>query len=111
MKKRRVHRLLHIVCITGMMLSLCGCSSTKAKETDALIEAIAMDSRIAADPAPFIVLSQYKDSCIEYIVRVWCNNADYWDVFFGLNENVRECFARHGVQMTYNHINVHMMDK
>ena len=44
MKKRRVHRLLHIVCITGMMLSLCGCSSTKAKETDALIEAIAMDS-------------------------------------------------------------------
>lgn len=77
----------------------------------AIREAIAMDSRIVADPAPFIVLSQYKDSCIEYIVRVWCNNADYWDVFFGLNENVRECFARHGVQMTYNHINVHMMDK
>lgn len=77
----------------------------------AIREAIAMDSRIAADPAPFIVLSQYKDSCIEYIVRVWCKNADYWDVYFGLNENVRECFARHGVQMTYNHINVHMMEK
>ena len=77
----------------------------------AIREAIAMDNRIAADPAPFIVLSQYKDSCIEYIVRVWCKNADYWDVYFGLNENVRESFARHGVQMTYNRINVHMMDK
>lgn len=44
MKKRRVHILLHIVCITGIMLSLCGCGSTKAKETEALIEAIAMDN-------------------------------------------------------------------
>ncbi len=75
----------------------------------AILEAIAEDSRILADPAPFVVLSAYKDSSIEYIVRVWCNNADYWDVYFGLNERVRESFARNGVKMSYAHMNVHLI--
>ena len=55
-------------------------------------------------------LSEYKDSCIEYTVRVWCKCADYWDVFFNLNENVRESFAAKGVEMTYNHMNVHILE-
>ncbi len=75
----------------------------------AILEAAQADARILADPAPFIVVGQYKESCVEYIVRLWCNNADYWDVYFGMNERVRERFAADGVHMTYNHINVHMV--
>lgn len=77
----------------------------------ALFEAISLDSRILQDPAPFVRLSEYRDSCIEYTVRVWCKNSDYWDVFFNLNENVRDCFAEKGVEMTYNHMNVHILEK
>jgi len=75
----------------------------------AILEAAKADSRILPDPAPFIVIGEYKDSSIEYIVRVWCNNADYWDVYFGMNERVRERFEANGVHMTYGHINVHMV--
>ena len=75
----------------------------------AILDAAQADPKILADPAPFIVVSKYKDSAIEYIVRVWCNNADYWDVYFGMNERVRDSFAAHGVQMTYNHMNVHII--
>ena len=75
----------------------------------AILDAAKADARIMADPAPFIVVSKYKDSAIEYIVRVWCATADYWDVYFGMNERVRETFAAHGVQMTYNHMNVHII--
>ena len=32
-------------------------------------------------------------------------------ISFDLNENVRDCFARKGVEMTYSHVNVHMMEK
>ena len=70
----------------------------------AILEAISHDEKILKDPAPFVRLSEYKDSCIEYTVRVWCKCADYWDVFFNLNENVRDCFAAKGVEMTYNHM-------
>lgn len=78
---------------------------------DALMEAINSDGRILTQPEPFIGLSAYKDSCVEYIVRIWCKSEDYWPVYYGLNESVRESFIRHGVEMTYSHLNVHISDK
>jgi len=76
----------------------------------AILDAIGQDSRIAADPAPFVRLSAYNASSIAYVVRVWCQKADYWDVYFGLNESVRESFKRNGVHMTYEHVNVHLVE-
>ena len=77
----------------------------------AILEAAAMDNRILDDPAPFVSILSYDASAITYVSRVWVKTADYWDVYFAMNENVREAFARNGVEMTYDHINVHMMDK
>jgi small conductance mechanosensitive channel len=75
----------------------------------AILDAVSQDSKIMNDPAPFIVIGKYGDSSIEYIVRLWCKNEDYWDVYFGMNEHVRESFAKHGVQMSYAHVNVHVV--
>lgn len=75
----------------------------------ALLEAAGLDERILPDPAPFAAIVSYGESSIDYTVRVWCATADYWDVYFALNENIRTCFARHGVEMSYPHMNVHMM--
>ncbi|MBR1456565.1 MAG: mechanosensitive ion channel [Oscillospiraceae bacterium] len=77
----------------------------------AIQEVIDADERIVRDPAPFVRLFEYKGSAISYVVRVWCKNADYWDVYFDLNENVRESFARNGVAMSYEHVNVHVVEK
>ena len=76
---------------------------------DALMEAINAEGRIMEQPAPFVGLHAYKDSCIDYVLRVWCKSEDYWPVYYSLNESVRESFRRHGVEMTYNHLNVHMV--
>ena len=78
----------------------------------ALMEAISMDERICSQPeAPFVVIGAYKESTIEFIVRVWCKNDDYWDVYFGMNERVRQCFDSHGVKLSYSHVNVHIVEK
>ena len=90
------------------------CTSYDVSTEDAkkaILEAIAKDERILADPAPFVRLGAFKGSVVEYTVRVWCKNADYWDVHFNLNENVRESFAANGVAMSYEHINVHMIEQ
>ena len=55
-----------------------------------------------------MAISGFGSSSVEYTVRVWCNGADYWDVLFALNENIRESFAEHGVEMSYDHLNVHI---
>lgn len=62
-------------------------------------------------PEPFVRVSAYKDSSIEYTVRVWCATEDYWDLYSDLLEQVKEAFDRSGIEMTYNHLNVHMMDQ
>ena len=75
----------------------------------ALLEAISQTDKILDEPAPFVALAAYNASNIEYTVRVWCKTEDYWDVHFALNEKIRDSFDRNGVEMSYEHLNVHIM--
>lgn len=60
------------------------------------------------DPAPETYLSEYGQSTITYILRVWCLPADYWKVYFAAIENVRKEFESAGLEMSYPHLNVHI---
>ena len=73
----------------------------------ALCAAGAVDKALA-NPGPFAAVVSYGDSAINYTLRVWCNNADYWDVFFAVNQNVKKTFEERGIAMTYPHLNVHL---
>lgn len=73
----------------------------------ALLEAAKVEGALA-DPAPFAAVSKYGESTIEYVVRVWCPQEIYWDVYFGVNKKIRETFAAGGVEMSYPHVRVHV---
>ena len=77
----------------------------------AIEEALAAIPGILDDPAPVVYVSEYQSSSIEYLTRLWTLCGDYWDVYYALLEGVRESFARHGVEMTYDHLNVHIVEK
>lgn len=66
---------------------------------------------VRRDPAPVIWINAYGASSIDYVVRAWTGTQEYWDVYYAIMEGVRESFARHGVEMTYNHLNVHLMER
>ena len=63
---------------------------------------------VMADPAPFVGLSKYGEHTMDYVLRVWTANADYWDVNFAINEKIKEEFDAAGVKMNYPHLNVHI---
>lgn len=73
----------------------------------ALLEAARVDG-VLAEPAPFAAVMGYGDSAINYTLRVWAAAADYWNVFFTINENIKAEFDKAGVEMTYPHLNVHI---
>ena len=75
----------------------------------ACMEAVSAFPAVLTDPAPTVYLSSYGASAIEYTIRCWTATADYWTTYFKMYELLRDTFARHGVEMTYNHLNVHMM--
>ena len=75
----------------------------------ACMEAVAATPGTLEEPAPAVYLTDYGSSAIEYSVRCWTKAEDYWTAYFALNENLRTAFAAHGVEMTYDHLNVHMV--
>lgn len=77
----------------------------------AIEEALEAVPGILDDPAPVVYLSEYQSSSIEYLARLWTSAGDYWTVYYALLEGVRESFDRHGVEMTYDHLNIHIVEK
>ena len=87
-------------------------SSTDAVK-EAIMEVINADVRIKNEDGfvPFVRLSAYNANDIEYTVRVWTDNANYWGVYFDTMEAVRESFAKNGVEFSYPHTVVHMIEE
>ena len=77
------------------------------KVLDALIQAGTVD-QVLPDPAPKAVITSYGDSAISYSLRLWVKTPDYWDVYFLVNQRVKQIFDEQGVIMTYPHLNIHL---
>ena len=76
----------------------------------ACFQALDMTEHIRTEPAPTVRLTNYGESAIEYTVYCWTDPEHYWDVYFDLGEHLRRGFEDHGVEMTYNHLNVHIVE-
>ena len=63
---------------------------------------------IRQEPEPLIRVCAYQDSAVQYLVRAWCDNGDYWTVYFDLMDAIKPAFDRAGIEMTYPHLNVHL---
>ena len=76
----------------------------------ALIDAATADARVLKDPAPFVGLLAYKQRSIEYALRVWTKKEDGGDIQFALNESVRAIFKERGIEMSYDRLNVRIVN-
>jgi len=77
------------------------------KVMDALVLAGSVDN-VLLDPAPTAVITAYGESAIQYSLRVWVKTEDYWDVYFAVNQRIKQIFDEQGISMTYPHLNVHL---
>lgn len=78
----------------------------KAKQL--LHEIVDSHELILKDPAPTIGVAELADSSVNFAVRPWVNAADYWTVFFDLNETVKERFDAEGISIPFPQQDVHM---
>ncbi|EIA09262.1 mechanosensitive ion channel family protein [Flavobacterium frigoris] len=76
----------------------------------AINQFIADDDRILKDPAGFIGLSELADSSVNFAVRVWVNSADYWEVFFDMNEKVYTKFPDYDLNIPFPQMDVHVQN-
>ena len=83
-----------------------GYDAPTQKVIDALALAATVDNALL-EPAPFAAVDSYGDNAINYVLRFWTKTEDHWDVYYKVNQRVKNIFDEQGIPMTYPHLNVH----
>ena len=77
------------------------------KVIDALVIAGTVD-KVLMEPVPFAAINAYGEGAVEYTLRVWTKAEDYWDVYFVINQNIKNTFDAQGIKVGYPHMHVFM---
>jgi small conductance mechanosensitive channel len=64
----------------------------------AVLGVLEADARVLKDPAPTVAVQGIAGGVMEVAVRPWVKTEDYWDVYFGTNENVKKRFDADGIR-------------
>ena len=67
---------------------------------------IATMDNIIREPEPAVYVGQHKASGVEIIVQIWINEADYWDIYYQMQEKVKELFDENNIKIPYNTVEV-----
>lgn len=71
-------------------------------------EVIDAHELIIADKPVMVRMGEMTASSINFTVRVWTYTENYWDVFYDLNENIKNKLDKEGISIPYPHVTVEM---
>ncbi len=83
-------------------------SSDLALVRKAALEVVAADARVLPEPAPAAVVKNLGESGIDVAIRAWVKREDYWNVFFDLQEAVKNKFDAVGIVIPFPQRVVHL---
>lgn len=73
-----------------------------------LMQMMTEDKRVKQDPAPVVYLTSLGSDAVNISARAWVDNADYWGVFFELNERIYNELPKHGLHFPFPQLSVHI---
>ena len=79
------------------------------KQAKALLRTIILaDERVLSEPEPVVAVSELADFSVNFIVRPWVKNADYWPVLWDTTEKVKLEFDAQGLSIPYPQMDIHI---
>ncbi|PUE66059.1 mechanosensitive ion channel family protein [Arcobacter caeni] len=81
------------------------------KAKDVLNTIIKSNEKVLLDKGTTVAVSELADYSVNFVVRVWVNTPDYWDVKFALTENIKITFDKEGISIPYPQQDVHHYNK
>ncbi|MBQ8853164.1 MAG: mechanosensitive ion channel [Alistipes sp.] len=73
-----------------------------------ILAMLTQDKRVLNDPAPIVVLAELGNSAVILSVRAWASNADYWDLFWDINERIYKELPQKGIHFPYPQMDIHV---
>lgn len=84
-----------------------GCEAEAVRA--ALLAAAKEDVRVLPEPEPVVVVSAYLSSSVQYTLRCWALTADYWAVYYALNESARRHLEAAGLSLAFDRLDVRIV--
>jgi len=78
----------------------------KAKEI--MLDILNNDERILKSPESLVAVAELADSSVNFNVRPWVKNEDYWPVRFDLIEKIKLSFDENGISIPYPQMDLHI---
>ncbi|MGL5007187.1 MAG: small-conductance mechanosensitive channel MscS [Plesiomonas sp.] len=75
---------------------------------EVLASVVNADDRILADLGCTIRMMTMGASSLDFVVRPWVKNADYWNVYFDLMENIKKALDANNINIPYPQMDVHV---
>ena len=86
--------------------------SDNIEKAKAVIKETALTNEfILKDPVPVVYVQSHEASAINLTARVWCAVDKYWDVYFAMQENVKLALDKNGINIPFNQLDVHIINK
>lgn len=79
------------------------------KARAAIMELLVSESRVEKTPEPAVWINELADSSVNLTVRAWVATADYWDVYFCMNELFYKHLPEKGIEFPFPQMDVHLM--
>ena len=76
------------------------------KVKEIVTKVMTSNGKVYLDPVPFCRLKVLNASSIDFFANCWCDNEDYWDVYYYIVENVYNEFKRNNISVPYNQLEV-----
>ncbi len=74
----------------------------------ALLELAASDARVLKQPETVVYVTELASASVNLSLRMWVKNADYWGLFFDMNERIYKELPKMGVRFPYPQLDVHI---
>jgi small conductance mechanosensitive channel len=78
------------------------------KTKDVLMKVLNDHPKVLKDPAPFVGLNEMADSSLNFVVRPYAKVEDYWDVYFQVNEQVKQALDDAKITIPFPQMDVHL---
>ena len=79
-----------------------------SKAKGILEDILTSDEKVLKDPPFTVAVSELGDSSVNFVVRPYAKVEDYWGVYFGVTEKVKNAFDDQGVTIPFPQHDVHL---
>lgn len=73
------------------------------KAREIVLEVLKSSDKVLQDPAPSVYITELSDNSIKLVALPYTTVADYWDVFWGLNGDIKKALDANGFKAPYPH--------